>query len=37
LGNSGIFWSGWRVFGAKDRAVMEFGKSSRIFVDYWRF
>jgi hypothetical protein len=24
-GNSGIFWSGWMVFGAKDRALTKFG------------
>jgi hypothetical protein len=27
-----FFWSGWRVFGAKDRALVEFGKFSGIFL-----
>jgi hypothetical protein len=30
-----FFWSGWRVFGAKERALAEFGKNLRIFVDFW--
>jgi hypothetical protein len=31
-----FFWSGWRVFGAKDMALVKFGKFSGIFVDFWR-
>jgi hypothetical protein len=31
-----FFWSGWWVFGAKDRALVEFGKFSGVFVDFWR-